>query len=188
MSQLSSIAYHMLDGEWPVLDQAPRVPTSASNHVITIGNGSAITTNIGYFSLGKFYIDTTLLMPHPTQRPIESRHVDSLKESFHTLGPMRTENHGVVIGLGEGWYRMKNNGPRAYMISKSCPHLHHLRDTPDGCIGEIIRGNHRTEAIRRYSSQVDPPLFHENYWYYEVLVPSKSIKNMLICKLTLLCK
>jgi hypothetical protein len=181
---MSAIAYSMLDGPWPVLQKANTVSPSVIDIIKTIGNGTAITTNLGYFSLGRFYIETSLLTPHITQRPLNTMHADTLKQNFQQSGPMRTEYHGVVIGLGDGWYNMKNPGPRPYMISSSCPHLDLLRKSSGGPIAEIIRGNHRTEAIRRYSSQTEPspsqaqsPLQHENYWFYEVLVPCTFIQH-----------
>jgi hypothetical protein len=170
---MSPASYRMLDGDWPVLQQANKVPLAVYDLIKAEGNGSAITSNLGFFLLGKFYIDTALLVPHSTQRAINTEHADELVKSFQTVGPFRTESPGVVIGLGDGWYQMKNSGPTPYMISRSCPHLHYLCKEPNGAIGEIIRGNHRTEAIKRYSLQSDNPQTHENYWYYEVLVPSK---------------
>lgn len=54
-------------------------------------------------------------------------HADTLKHNFQQSSPMHTEYHGVIIGLGDGWYNMKNPGPRPYVISSSCPHLYLLR-------------------------------------------------------------
>jgi hypothetical protein len=152
----------MLDGDWPALDVASPVPLEILELIKAEGNGTAISSCLGYLSVGHFYIDTGLRVPHDTQRPIISSHADQLREDFGVKGILRTESPGVVIGLGEGWYSMKNNGPKPFIISKSSPHLHHLSESSGGPVGEIIRGGHRTEAIRHYSHLSDAS--HEDYW------------------------
>jgi hypothetical protein len=88
------------------------------------------------------------------------------------VGIHRAEHPGVVIGLGEGWWWMKKTIPRNIYISTSSPHLDLLTATLGGPIAQVIRGNHRSQAIKRYSNRKICP--GENFWYYEVLVPGIS--------------
>jgi hypothetical protein len=159
----------MLEGDWPVLEQATPFSDMIFEAIKTAANGAAINPYLGYFSLGNFYIHTSLLNPHPTQRSINKGHVQLLKEEFKNKGIFRVENSGVVIGLGEGWNQMKNNGPVPFMINPTCPHLSHLSTTPNGPIAEVIRGGHRTEAVKTYATESNQP--EESYWYYTVLIP-----------------
>jgi hypothetical protein len=170
---MSVLPYTLLEGSWPVLQQANPIPQIIWDKVLQDANGSAITNHIGYFSLGLFYIDCNLLVPHSTQRPINTQHANQLFNNFSHVGIFRTQFPGVVISLGDGWTHMLNTGPKPYKISKSSPHLHHLSTTLGGPIAQIIRGNHRTEAIQKYSRQ--PLYFHENFWCYNVLLPSMSV-------------
>ena len=100
------------------------------------GQGTSLSP---YLSLGTFYINTTLVEQHPTQRPVVADHVEELMGKFRTVGVNREDSPGVVIGIGEGWQMMRNSGPLPYMITPSCLHLHHLsvngRDKP---IGQVI--------------------------------------------------
>jgi hypothetical protein len=174
---MALLPWKLLEGPWPVLQQAYLIPDIVMDKVLQDANGSAITNHIGYFSLGFFYIDCTLLVPHSTQRPIDNKHADKLLDDFSSTGIFRTESPGVIIGLGEGWNHMRNGTPTPYKISKSSPHLKHLAKSSGGPIGQIIRGNHHTEAIRRFSSH--PLNFNQNFWCYHVLVPGEYI--LIIC-------
>jgi hypothetical protein len=168
---MSSDAYTLLDGEWPILEQAPPIPDHIMQKFSSNCSGLAITSNLAYFSLGLFYIDVDLVEPHPTQRQINLKHVGDLVNDFETGGISRLENPGVVIGLGLGWNLMKNYTPDKYKITTTCTHLSHLSSTSGGPIGQVIRGGHRTEAIRQFSKL--PENSEERYWLYEVLVPGK---------------
>src|SRR6202044_3171792 len=132
-----------LNAPWPILDQAPPVPPQIINTIMNEANGTTFSCLTGYFSLGFFYIQTGLLEPHPTQRPLSHSHVISLKNDFDTKGVNRTDNPGVVIGLGQGWNHLKNNSGEVYRIDTTCPHLHLLTQPGNMNIGQIIRGNHR---------------------------------------------
>ena len=170
-ANVAPVSYRMLEGDWPVLQQANPVSVNIMDRIKSEASGSAITSHIGYISLGCFFIHTDLLEPHPTQRPISQPHVQKLRDDFARMGVLRMEHVGVVIGLGNGWGQMKNQTPNHYMISTSCPHLPRLANTHGGPIAQIIRGNHRTAAIRNFSKspQSDPS---QNYWFYQVLLPS----------------
>jgi hypothetical protein len=162
--------YTMLEGSWPVLGQATPCSDYVFEQIKSAANGAAITEQLGFLSLGTFCIHTSLVESHATQRPLNPAHVKALKESFETKGIMRGENMGVVIGLGDGWANMKNNGPLPCMITDKFPHLPHLTSS-DGQIAQVIRGGHRTQAIKEYAEELDKP--EENYWLYTVLVPGK---------------
>ena len=168
---MSSVTYTLLDGEWPILSQAAPIPASVIEAVSSEITGLKFTTYLGYFSVGYFFIDADLIEQHSCQRPISSTHADLLREDFEQKGIYRTESPGVVIGLGEGWKEMKNNGPNIIMITKKSPHLHHLSLSLDGPTAQVIHGGHHTEAIRRFSKLSSQP--DENYWLYNVLLPSK---------------
>ena len=170
---MSSVSYTLLDGEWPILGPATPVPSSVLDAISSDFNGSAITSNLGYLSLGQFFIDVDLLQQHPSQREIDMKHVENLKNDFERKGILRRECPGVVIGLGAGWLNMKNTGPVPYRITNSSLHLHRLSLSPNGPIGQVIRGGHRTEAIRHLSRLPDQS--QENYWFYEVLIPGKLL-------------
>jgi hypothetical protein len=165
----SSATYDNFEGEWPVLGLARQVPASITKAISSAGNGSAISQNLGYFSLGYFFINADLIEPHITQRPIDTTHTGVLKEDFIRTGIFRTESPGVVIGLGDGWNQMYHSGPESYMIDSSSPHLHRLSLSPQGPVAQVIRGGHRTEAVKQYARM--PGQEKDNYWYYNVLLP-----------------
>ena len=108
--------------------------------------------------------------PHPTQRPIASKHIDSLLQEFKDRGVLRSEYPGVVIGLGAGWMNMKNTGNNPYKITKNNEFLYHLSINNNvSPIAQVIRGNHHTEAIKTYAADEKKP--EESYWLYKVLIP-----------------
>lgn len=152
-----------------LFDTSIPIPSHVWSQILSNASGSAITNHLRYLSLGSFLIHTNLLVSHPTQRMVDRDHVLQLRKSFEDSAIERIENPGVVIGLGEGWLRMKYTGPDNYMISMSSPHLDILSTTPNGPIGQIIRGGHRTAAIKDYAKR-NPGRF-ENFWCYQVLVP-----------------
>ena len=170
---MGPLSYRLLEGDWPVLHKAQPPSPSLLEKIKMAGTGTALANDIGFVSLGYFFICTSLLEAHPTQRDTNQDQVQILKKNFEETGIRRTDNPGVVIGLGEGWYSMKNSGPHNYMISDSSPHLGQLRTTSEGPIGQIIRGGHRTAAIRNLSRDVNASRSHENYWYYRVLLPGR---------------
>lgn len=153
------------------LKQADPVSATLIENISAQMTGKALSDNLGYFSLGFFYIDAELLEQHPTQRPVNSVYVDKLVSLFESGTIQRSENAGVVIGLGEGWNKLKNIGPIAYRITQDCSLVDDLSIGSGGAIGQVIRGGHRTEAVRRLSQM--PEMGEEGYWYYQVLVPSK---------------
>ena len=165
---LSHISSHPLEGDWPIFDKA-EVSSSILEKIRIEANGSSISSHLDYLSLGTFLISTTLLEPHPTQRLIIKSHVNTLRDDFTKNGVLRLENPSVVIGLGPGWYEMKKTRPGHIFIGPTCPHLSRLSLTPDGPIGQVIRGGHRTAAINAFSS-IDENC-GENYWAYNVLIP-----------------
>ena len=96
-----------------------------------------------------------------------------LKGDFERNGIDRADHEGVVIGIGNGWDWMKHNDPTPYRITEAFSYLDKLRSTEscDGCIGHIICGGHRKEAIWRYAEI--PGNENEGYWQYKVLCPGK---------------
>jgi len=168
----AALAFSFLEGDWPVsgLGQAPEVPSHIIQRIKAEANGRIISSSLSYLSLGCFFINTDLLTPHPTQRQIDFNHVADLRKDFFEMGILREDHPGVVIGLGDGWYQMKKNTPKHLYITKNSPHLNRLATTPGGPIGQVVRGGHRTAAIKNLSR--DPDHIQENYWYYNVLVPS----------------
>lgn len=177
---VAALNYRLLEGEWPILDKAPPLLPKTMDRIKNEGNGYSITSNLGYLSLGFFYIGTNLLEAHPTQRPISQAHVTKLLEEFKKLGVLRSECPGVVIGLGEGWLDMKYRDPPAYMITPSFFHLDRLSLFPGGPIGQIIRGGHRTAAIKRFSNSTDLNLSSQNFWFYNVLIPGMSYLTFIL--------
>lgn len=173
-SNSAPLSYKLLVGTWPILEDFPPVSEHVMTRIKTDASGTAISNNLQHLSLGLFFIDTDLLMPHSTQRPVNQHHVKELREGFEKFGIHRMDSPGVVIGLGDGWLQMKNNGPNCYKISKTSPHVHLLAAEPGGPIAHIIRGGHRTEAIRNYSRYPDNTNFSQNFWMYHVLVPGLS--------------
>jgi hypothetical protein len=172
---MSTDSYTLLNAEWPVqgLSKASAVPDNIIHTISSSFKGSAISQHSGYFSLGLFFIDIELLQQHHVQRPIDSSHVEELVDDFEKRGADRIENSGVVIGLGEGWTEMKNSSPIKYRIRNTFPFLDKLALSTGGPIGQVIRGGHRTQAIKEFSAL--PGHSDEGYWLYEVLLPSKSI-------------
>jgi hypothetical protein len=165
------LSYRVLDGDWPILDMAQPPSSTLLQKIRLGGTGTFLSNDIGFLSLGYFFITTALLQQHPTQREVNQNQVKNLKGKFEASGILRTENPGVVIGLGQGWNNMKNRGPHNYMISESSPHLSRLSLHDNGPIGQVIRGGHRTAAIKNLSLHSIPPCPQENYWYYQVLLP-----------------
>lgn len=178
-STTAPLPYQLLDGAWPVLDAFPPIPSHVIDRIITDASGTAISHNLQYLSLGLFLIDTDLLKPHITQRPLDQDHVAQLREDFQSLGIHRMDSPGAVIGLGEGWLQMKNLGPQHYRISKTSPHINLLAAEPGGPIAEIMRGGHRTEAIRSLSMDPDNGDPQQNFWLYNVLAP--GLFFLLMC-------
>ena len=175
-SAITLSPYQVLKGDkWPVLSQATPISDAVFEMVSAGALGSVLTQNIGYFEIGRFYIDVKFLKPHPSQRPILSSHAENLKGDFERNGIDRADHEGVVIGIGKGWEWMKHNDPIPFRITEAFTHLDKLRSTDscDGFIGHIIRGGHRTEAIRRYAEI--PGNEDEGYWLYKVLCPGKSL-------------
>ena len=170
-SATSTSSVPVLAGEWPMLQEASTIPEPIMEAIAGDKTSLTLTNNLGFLSLGHFFIDIDLIQPHPFQRQIIPDHARQLKEDFETQGVLRAEHPGVVISLGEGWNLMKNNGPIIYRIRKSSSFLNHLSLTAGGPIAEVIRGGHRTEAIRQFASI--PEQSEENYWLYKVLLPSK---------------
>lgn len=164
--------YTSLEGDWPVLEQANDIPTWVTTAIREASNSNAITQYLSYYSLGFFYVHTSLLEPHASQRPIDTQHVDKLLKSYQELGIFRTEHPGVLIGTGDGWYSMRNASPLPVMLSPSFPHLNHLSHIQNGPIAQIIRGHHRTVAMNRFATNTDGSQSDESYWYYNILVPS----------------
>ena len=94
---------------------------------------------------------------------------------FRKRGVVRSEEVGVVIGLGQGWNQIKNNGPLPYMITLEFPHISKLSTSSNKPIAQVIRGGHRTKSIKHFSIESEQP--DESYWLYTVLIPSKYIVN-----------
>jgi hypothetical protein len=172
-NSIAPLHYRWLDGEWPMFDQAPQIPPYIWEQIHSDACGSAISSHIQYLSLGFFLINTGLLEPHPIQRKIDQNHVKQMRNEFDSKGIHRMDYPGVVIGLGKGWLSMNHRGPQNYLISPTSPHLHHLSKTHGGPIAQIIRGGHRTAAIRNYSQDPTNLNMAENFWYYRVLVPGQ---------------
>ena len=168
---LSAYQYHMLEGDWPLTHWFSDfiVDNGTLNKIKLLSNGIDITHGKDYLSLGQFLIETSLLEPHPVQRPATYANVENLKGKFAREGIRRPENVGVVIGLGDGWYKMNKKTPESIKISNSSPHIPLLSRTGTNIIGQVIRGGHRTEAIKRFSDQSGHP--EENFWIYEVFIP-----------------
>jgi hypothetical protein len=173
-SNSAPVPYKLLDGDWPVLDAFTPVPDHILERIKSDASGTAISNHVQFLSLGLFFIDTRLLKPHSTQRPVNQEHVKQLRKDFEEHGIHRMDSAGVVIGLGDGWLQMKNRGPHLYKISQSCLHLHRLAVEPEGPIAHVIRGGHRTEAIRNYSFYPDQTNSYQNFWLYNVLAPGLS--------------
>ena len=181
-SHMTGLSYDLLAGDWPLLGQAERASLKIMERIKNEGSGISLTSNLEYLSLGYFLIDTELLCPHPTQRRVSQDHVGSLVEEFERFGVQLVEHPGVVIGLGDGWYEMKKTKPKHVRIASSSPHLNRLRnpDISDQFIGQVIRGGHRTEAIKRYTKKYDN--IHQSLWYYNVLIPCKVFFLYLFLK------
>ena len=164
MSHLHSL---FLDGEWPVLGPAPPLSARILRLITDNASGSAISTHGGHLSLGLFYINTDLVEPYPTQRSINKSHFENLSHQFEERGILHKDNPGVVIGLGKGWYNMKNSNPSKYKIGDFCPHLGQLSLTNGGPIAQVIHVGHQTQAMREYKGED----LGSKYWLYNVLIP-----------------
>jgi len=167
---LPPMSYIMLEGDWPILDTAEEPSTATMDRIRKAGTGSSITTNLSYLSLGYFFIQTSLLESHATQRDIDWLHVKKLTAAFVANGVHRKEHPGVVIGIGNGWYNMRKNIPRDVLITASSPHRNLLAEKPGGAIGQIICGNHCSAAVKALS-QTSKEYDSQDFWYYNVLVP-----------------
>ena len=119
---LSHISSHPLMGNWPIFDKT-EVPSGVLEKIRIEANGSVISSYFDYLSLGTFLISTSLLEPHPTQRPIINSHINTLIDEFTKNRILRLENPGVIIGLQLGWYKMKKSRPGHIFINPTCPHL-----------------------------------------------------------------
>ena len=159
----------MFDGQWPILNMPTPYTDQVYKAIQADRTGNAITIHNNYLSLGTYFLHTSLLELHPTQRKPDLNHVNSLKEDFKKMGIDRLGHPGVVIGLGNGWNIMKNTTAYTYMISPSCPHLSQLSGGENGKIGQVIRGGHRTEAVKKYAEEMGEP--EAGYWAYNVLIP-----------------
>ena len=173
---MSSTSYTIIDTHKPLEGLGPATPIPS--HIFEAASldmtHAGITSNLFYFSLGLFYIDVELLEAHHTQRSIDSGHIQKLLNSYEEQGPQRLEHPGVIIGLGQGWNDFKNTGPHFYRIRATMPSLEYFcgGTSGKGPIGQVIRGGHRTEAVKRFSEL--PGKADEGYWCFNVLVPSKS--------------
>ena len=165
---MSLTKYNLLKDSWPVLDQALPLSDEVYSIIKDANNGAIINNFLGHLTLGQFYIHTSLLESHTTQRELEEKHVGSLCKDFTERGIFRSQFVGVVIGNGDGWNMMKNNGPTPFMINLTSPHLSRLSKYSGGPIAQVIRGGHRTEAIKKYAKKQNQP--EENYWLYTVLI------------------
>jgi hypothetical protein len=170
---MSSTPYTLLDAQTPIseLIQAKPIPQAVFDTVSSEMTGYALSQHLQNFSLGLFFIDTDLVEQHPSQREVLSSYVDKLVEDFEQSQILRMEQYGVAIGLGEGWEGLKNNSGVTYRITSSSPCVDTLRGSDGGAIAQVIRGGHRTEAVRRLSQK--PDMSEENYWCYLVLLPGK---------------
>ena len=164
--------FTLLDGDWPILETFTPLTDEVFASIKASADGLALSEVSGHLSLGTFLIHTNLLVPHKSQRPVVNSHADELKDAFKDIGIFRGDNPGVIIGLGSGWLQMKNTGPVPYKITDTCPHLSLLSSEENGPIGQVIRGGHRTEAIKRFAAEFNSP--DENYWLYKVLIPGIS--------------
>jgi hypothetical protein len=169
-ANMGSIAFEPLAGDWPVLDHAV-VDTKIIERILDEGSGQAIDNNSQYLSLGYFFIHTELLTPHKVQRQVDQEQVRRLIDQFNAVGVHRTNNAGVVIGLGPGWFDMLRTKGKHVMIDSSSPHLGKLANSENGPIGEIICGGHRTAAIKAFNQRNN--LINQNFWLYNVFIPSK---------------
>jgi hypothetical protein len=168
-SFIMPMTYSYMDTDWPVLDKASPVSISIVDDIKFEANGAALSRFLGHFSVGFFFISTDLLEAHPVQRPVDNAHVHTLINEFKRIGINRADSSGVVIGLGPGWKHMKNTGPKPYMITNACRHLPHLALSNGGPIAQVLRGGHRTIAIKRHAQTITDT--YENYWFYNVLLP-----------------
>jgi hypothetical protein len=111
----SSTTYTVLDGEMPQdLIQMAGVPPVVKEAVLSDATGQELSNVISYFTIGQFYIDARLTEQHSSQRKPVEQHTEDLLNAFIDTGINRSQFPGVVIGVGEGWYKMKNSGPVKY--------------------------------------------------------------------------
>jgi hypothetical protein len=168
---LAAHNFHMLEGAWPMAHwfSTFTVNTGKLNAIRKMSGGIDLTSEKGYLSLGQFYIHTSLLELHPVQRLPTTANIDVLEEKFRNEGIRRTENVGVIIGLGEGWNQLNKTTREPIYISHTSPHINRLSKPGTNIIGQVIRGGHRTLAIRKFSKAIDHP--EQNFWLYEVYIP-----------------
>jgi hypothetical protein len=178
---MTSYIHLSSEASFASLGPASPVPDNIFQAVSSDRTHSGLTTYLPYFSLGDFMVDVDLLEPHPTQRKIDSLHLDTLLKSFENTGAQRVENYGVAIGLGEGWNNLKKLEGKLLRITSATPNLENLRITPGGPIAQVIRGGHRTAAIKHFSTL--PDMSDEGYWCYTILIPSKSFFILLLSSL-----
>jgi hypothetical protein len=169
---LVSYEWQMLEGDWPILAKA-EINQPILDQIKLEANGSSIINHHDYLWLGAFFIQTDLLTQHSVQREPTRQNVTNLIERFEKSGIRRVQNKGVVIGVGEGWYDMKKNVKHHIFISPTSPHCNRLNAYRNGPIGQIIRGGHRTLAIRDFSKSRKCP--EQNYWMYDVYIPGMCL-------------
>ena len=174
---MSSFPATVFEGQWPVLEKITPYTDEVFEAIQNANNASVLSFNQGHFTLGDFYIHTSLLKPHKTQRALDNNHVEKLVRDFQDTGVFRVDYPGVVVGIGEGWQWMKHNSPIPYKITPTSPHLTELSGEAPEFIGEVIRGDHRTEAIKRYAEANNKP--EESYWLYKVLIPGMLLIGFL---------
>ena len=68
-----------MDQALPLSDEVYRVIKDANN-------GAIIINILGHLTLSQFYIHTSLLEPHTTQRELDEQHVESLCKDFTERG------------------------------------------------------------------------------------------------------
>ena len=167
----TSLGYTLIDDAEYSFEEASSLPKAVFANTCTFNSGDGISRNLGHYTIGNFYIDCDLLEPHSCQRPIDKNHAELLHDQFTNQGILRDQNPGVVIGNGPGWMKIKTS--HAYKITSQCSFLSELRLSPGGPIGQVIRGGHRTKAIKLYSDKKQEP--EENFWLYTVFIPGNII-------------
>jgi hypothetical protein len=160
-----------------LLVRAFDVPSHILDNMKAAGTGDNLSLNQPFFSLGNFMIHTSLLESHPTQRPLDTNHVKTLIGNFESQGVLRMDHKGVVIGCGDGWLEMRNPTPQTFMITPTTSGLEtlfkHKEDGTLGPIAQIIRGNHRTAAIKKFATH--DGMETQDFWCYEVLSPGSCL-------------
>ena len=141
-STTSTSSFQVLYGKWPTPQETNAILDLIIKAIATDKTSLSLTNNIGYLTLGYFFINVDLIHPHLSQRQIISDHARKLKEDFETQGILRYEHPGVVIGLEEGWKLRKNNRTVLNQITKTLSFLDHLSQTAGGPISKVIQGGH----------------------------------------------